>query len=134
MTRNLSRTGYLVVGASFGLAIALSCSDDSPSDADAAACDCPAAEPPLAGRFMVVRSTSMLPPMALGGADASCPVGATLVTGSCFGSDGGVQVPLLSAGTVVGDTDFSSWSCQWNNTTASEIEAVATVKCLMPAQ
>ncbi len=83
---------------------------------------------------MVIRNSNMLPPMQLGAASATCPVGSTLVTGSCYGSIGALQVPLLSAGTSSGDTDFLGWSCVWNNTTASEIEAVATVKCLMPAQ
>ena len=53
MGDNVERTKGLMTlaaGVGVGIALVLSCGDDSPGDADAAVCDCPAAEAPLAGR------------------------------------------------------------------------------------
>src|ERR1041384_5577693 len=71
------------VGAAFGVGFVLSCSDNSPRRTDAATCDCPASEPPLAGRFVTASSQSTVPPNMEFPAGLGCPAGSQLITGSC---------------------------------------------------
>ena len=66
-----------------GVLLVVACGDDSPGDADAATCDCPAAEPPLAGRITVVHGTRLIPANGADLAEAVCPMGATLLGGGC---------------------------------------------------
>lgn len=86
----------LLTGAMAGIAFILSCGDnlsvnanadaavDAPKTPDAApTCDCPAAEPPLSGRFVVVSNTATIPPNTPGGQSVVCPEGSQLISGSC---------------------------------------------------
>jgi hypothetical protein len=50
---------------------------------DAATCDCPAAEPPLAGRFVVVSQTRTIPANDFNISSVVCPGGSQLISGSC---------------------------------------------------
>src|SRR5512144_393575 len=78
----------LMTGAIFGVAAVLSCSNDSPRRSDAATCDCPASEPPLAGRIIfqddiVTMGPANGPENGEGFAGLVCPPGTQLLSGSC---------------------------------------------------
>jgi hypothetical protein len=115
-----------------GMAITLSCSDDSPGDADAAVCDCPAAEPPITAQRMV-RETSN--PLSITAGTSSGPAIACsrgiAVSGSCDLEMNAMrsQFRLVEAGLH----DSNGWSCRWYNGGATDATATATVVCLVPA-
>src|SRR5688500_2286149 len=85
--RIATSVGSLAMGMLIGISLVLSCGDGSPGKVDAAACDCPAAEPPLAGRILVVDQTQTIPGNSLGGQGAECPQGALRLSGSCTTPD-----------------------------------------------
>ena len=124
-----------VSGLCAGIAVMLSCSDDAPSSADAATCDCDPAEPPLAGRTMIVASTTTS--IAMGNfatVSASCPNGAMLLSGSCTGPNGALPATMQLA--LAGFTPAGSegWLCTWTNNGTEAVEVVALAKCLLPPQ
>lgn len=130
--KKLNSLALLVVGAVGGIALIVACSDDSPSDADAAVCDCPAAEPPLTGRIVSVRQSG---PITIGGsgqAEATCPDGALVLGGGCE-----VEVPdptilLRETRIIRGGTE--RFRCLYSAdaaTTANNVTAEAI--CLTPA-
>lgn len=94
---HITRSVLLILsGAMAGIAFILSCGDnlsvkanadaaiDAPKAPDAApTCDCPAAEPPLSGRIVVVSNTRDIPPNFPGGTSVVCPEGSQLISGSC---------------------------------------------------
>lgn len=130
MLKNLA---LLVAGAAAATTFVIACSDDSPGDADAAVCDCPAAEPPLAGRITRVedRRTSMaLIPFAA----ANCPVTATLLGGGCFTEGNERLTPQLIMSGEPTAGMATTYSCQWRNSTMVEVTTVAFAICLNPAQ
>lgn len=106
---------------------------DGHGSADAATCDCPAAEPPLNGRIMVVQGTpASVPANSAAGATVDCPVGAQLLTGGCINVDNDAQTFLMQSYA----TDTRTWACTYSNR-RPDTQAVmvrATVTCLMPAQ
>ncbi len=122
----------VLAGAVAAAAFIVACSDDSPGDADAAVCDCPAAEPPLAGRVVRVEdrttgSFSVLVPTA------RCPSGATLLGGGCYTEGNESLTPrLIMSGEPSGGT--TAYGCRWSNTTMVEVTTVAYAICLVPAQ
>lgn len=121
-------------GALGATILVVACSDDSPGDADAAVCDCPAAEAPLAGRIMRVRgNTFNVPPD--GGSSfgvAGCPAGATLLGGGCM-QDGFDDSELLL--TEAGTTDNGlGYECHWRNDNTVQFPVYAEAICLVPAQ
>src|SRR5215203_5938734 len=84
----------LLSGAISGVAFVISCGDnlhlsadaaiDAPKTIDAApVCDCPAAEPPLAGRFVVFSQLLTIAGNDTGVQGVPCPVGMQLISGSC---------------------------------------------------
>lgn len=124
----------VLAGAALATGLILACSDDSPRDADAAMCDCPATEPPLAGR--IVESTQLITIAANGGGSnaAGCPAGATLLGGGCT-----IEVAGAGVGTI---TQYESgprnaggpgYSCQWTSTIPNASMGKATAICLVPA-
>ncbi|MBP9899755.1 MAG: hypothetical protein KBF28_15355 [Gemmatimonadales bacterium] len=123
-----------VAGFVAGVSFILACSDDAPSSADAAACDCPAAEPPLAGRIMAVAAETGLAPMGTGAPVADCPAGAMLLGGGCtrVGASSVVEGTLSTAGPFGGGS--SAWICEWTSTSTEAQQVRATAYCLMPAQ
>lgn len=125
-----------LAGAFAATATTLACSDDSPPDADAAECDCPAGEPPLAGRLMKVRGLdSSLPADSPGGASADCPDGATLISGGCIlVEDGGgpPQARLMSSGADA--VRPTAWACAWRSGPGFAATVHAEALCLLPAQ
>jgi len=119
----------VVAGAIAGIAFVLSCSDDSPHSADAAVCDCPAAEPPLADRIVQVEAPATVPPMDEEGGGVICPTGAIALGGGCAASTGAVPEIIVQQ-SIPGDL---GWSCSWRNPTNQPIAVRAIVRCLKPA-
>lgn len=129
--KQLSLPVALVVGAAFGVAAVVACSDDSPGDADAAACDCPASEPPLANRVVRVRATIAVPAMGSAGQGVSCATGATLLSGGCRTMDHNINVFLTEAGPTEGGGQ--GYSCDWKSMSPLPETGIAEAICLMPA-
>ena len=119
-----------------GVALIVACADDSPGDVDAAdapvSCDCPAAEPPLAGRITRVRGDSVLPPNSGGVAVAFCPTGAAALGGAC-------EIQILDDNVVLMSTSFTpgdapGYRCDWTTGGATMARTgTAEVVCLLPA-
>jgi hypothetical protein len=114
-----------------GIVLVLSCSDDAPGDADAAVCDCPAAEPPLPGRVTVVESTTTIPAGARAGQFAECPTGSIVLTGGCSGVDSIMQPDVVLQYSRPGAPQ-AGWSCGWRNDSAAAVELKAIAHCLNP--
>ena len=125
------------VGAAFGVGFVLSCSDDSPRRTDAATCDCPASEPPLAGRFVTASSQTTIPPSMESGAEVSCPAGSQFITGSCttamFNDPKVVDLVLLASGFFDDPPAIpTGWTCLYKNNGATPVNVKATAICLKP--
>lgn len=123
-----------ISGAVASLTLVIACSDDSPGDVDAAVCDCPAAEPPLAGRITAVTDTNPITAGLTGATSVLCPVGATVLGGAC---DVMTDDPLIQVqeSAFVRGAQQQGYRCNWsaldatvNNT--GKVEAI----CLVPAQ
>jgi hypothetical protein len=125
--------GSLTMGMLIGICLVLSCGDDSPGNVDAAACDCPAAEPPLAGRIMVVDQTQIIPGNSRGGQGAGCPQGSLRLSGSCTTPDiNPLRDITLEQSGFYSDTP-RSWTCLFKNNEATPVTIKASVVCLIPA-
>jgi len=123
----------IVSGAVLATSLILACSDDSPSDADAAACDCPAAEAPLVDRLVTIRGLDdTLPANARSGAIASCAAGSTLITGHCLIVDS-AGTPPNAALREFGPLDALRWGCSWDNFNGGSAVIHAEAVCLVPA-
>jgi len=120
-----------LAGAALACVLILSCGNDSPGSADAATCDCPAAEPPLSGRIVRVTETVALAAQDIGGTGASCAAGATLLGGGCALQTLDDRVTVSYTSPDVGGAE--SWTCSWNNPTTDANTGIATAICLMPA-
>ena len=120
-------------GACFGVALVVACSDDSPGDADAAVCDCPAAEAPLAGRIVSVRAQGNITANGGGAASAQCAVGGTILGGSCEQMSLDAQVVLLAARIDRTTPTAPVFVCEWWNSGSTAGLAFAEAICLMPA-
>jgi hypothetical protein len=130
--RIASSVVLLLSGMLAGVVLVLSCGDDSPSRADAATCDCPAAEPPLAGRLVRVNQTVVIDPGTSGYQGAGCPTGSVLVSGSCTNStSSGPDLTLQQSGFI--RDDQQGWDCFFKNNSASPVTVKVTAICLMPA-
>lgn len=113
-----------------GAVLVIACSDDSPGDADAAVCDCPAAEPPVAGRIQWVTVDVTVNAMAAESANANCPPGAKLLGGGC-GRNGVLGVDVYSAWPFdFGDVE--SFVCEWRSNRTDAAMQTATAICLLP--
>ena len=123
----------VTTGLAVGVILLLSCADDAPGQADAAACQCPAAEPPLAGRIQRVTNTSTILANDDGGVNAGCPDGALIIGGACATSpEAGVYNVVLQ---YSHQSDSGRvWVCRFHNNEAMPIDIRASVYCLVPAQ
>jgi hypothetical protein len=128
----LARTTLLFVsGAVAGIALVLSCGDGSPRAVDAAdggACNCPAAEPPLAGRIVEVEQMTTIPALDEGVGGAVCPSGAIVLSGGCanlLGQTSQILVEETSPGDI-------GWNCNWRNPSNAPIQVRSIVRCLKP--
>ena len=121
------------LGLAAGLSLALSCSGDDASGADAqSACTCDPAEPPLAGRVQQFESapTTVVAGTTAGTA-ASCAGGIAL-GGGCYqtGNLQNTDLAIQISGKPKDGTDL--WNCNWRNSGTADATAVAFVICLMP--
>lgn len=123
-----------LAGAAFAAALVIACSDDSPSDADAAVCDCPAAEPPLQGRITAVVVPVTIPANSGAGTGALCPTGATLLGGGCRLPNDDAAVLLSEAGPNRMSPSQPGYDCYWVSASATARTGEAEAICLMPAQ
>jgi hypothetical protein len=128
----------VLAGALGATAFVVACSDDSPTTADAAVCDCPASEPPLAGRIMRVRGDDVsLAPDGLRVAAAQCPAGAILLNGWCDEVQESGTRPTIAV-TSVGASSVrpNEWSCVYKSYSTAGPNTIvhAEAVCLMPAQ
>lgn len=130
-----------IAAAIAGALIVVACSDDSPHDADAAVCDCPAAEPPVtAARIHRVETINVsVPPNGFGNPIVDCPASEVPISGGCeivVDNSAGRMVLMEShpfSNVAGGPT--TSWRCSFKNdggTGAAEVRAIAL--CLAPAQ
>ena len=121
-----------LVGITIGIGLVLSCSDDSPTRADAASCECPASEPPLAGRIVSVTSMATGAGSADVGPGASCPDGAVLLSGGCFVANFQGQDVTLRVSAP--GTSGTGWNCDFRNNGTTPVEVGAVARCLKQAQ
>lgn len=126
----------VLFGATIATGLLISCSDDSPRDVDAAVCDCPAAESPIPGRVMRIRGQDdVLAANGVARGIATCPAGATLITGWCGSVNmAGTppQLALVQAGAEPSQPGV--WQCDWQNYNGGSATVHAEVVCLMPPQ
>ena len=134
-----------------GIALVLSCGDnlsikanadaaiDAPKAPDAALeCDCPAAEPPLANRWVVSSTLRPLGPNEASATGIYCPPGARPISGSCTVDSlyPNKDVILRESGFISGySSEFGmGWNCSFRNKEPTEeITYKVTVLCLKPA-
>jgi hypothetical protein len=128
----------LAVGAAFGVAFILSCSDGSPHKVDAGTCDCPASEPPLTGRFVTVTSGPSAPiaPGAIGPVGVTCPVGSQFISGSCTTAALNplpANLQLMEAGYFDDPPSLpTGWNCEFLNNGPTPVTVTARALCLKP--
>ena len=96
-----------------------------------AACECPAAEPPLAGRITRVRTTVAIAPNDFGTTGSACPAGATILGGSCRLMSGNRSISLTEAGIDVGGA--TGYLCFWSSTSNQPDTGIVEAICLLPA-
>jgi hypothetical protein len=135
----------LVTGAASGVAFVLSCGDNLSvkANADAAidaakapdaapTCDCPPAEPPLAGRFVVVSNTETIAANDFGTQSALCPAGSQLISGSCT-QDLLNPIPNLTLRQSGFFEAFpTEWWCSFRNNEPFPVTIRVSVICLKP--
>lgn len=122
---------YILIGATAATTLVLACSDDSPADADAAVCDCPAAEPPVPARIVTIRSVDqVVTANGAGGIGVACPTASKFLSGGCYVDAPGVNdLQLHSFGKVA---DQESFGCTWFSHHAADQTVHAEVTCLVP--
>ncbi|MBK9031547.1 MAG: hypothetical protein IPL61_09465 [Myxococcales bacterium] len=130
----------LTAGTIVGVTIVVACSDDSPGDADAAVCDCPAAEAPItASRVHRVDGDGTAGVNGVTFVAAVCPVGELFLSGSCYidvdNTAREVFVQTAGATPAAADQEARAWECHFQN---DSLTATATVRaqalCLRPLQ
>jgi len=127
----IKQMALLSIGAAFGIGMVLSCGDSSPPRADAATCDCPSSEPPIANRLVVVTSPiSTIAAGAQGGAGVMCPQGAQFLSGTCT-PEFETEVRDLTLQQFGFNAQFS-WVCNFKNNEATDVRVKATALCLKP--
>jgi hypothetical protein len=138
----LRTLAVLVLGVAAGVAFVVAC-DDKPSvpDADAAACDCPSAEPPVPGRVQRFYQT----------ADVAGPGGSytqtlaaycnnsvggpgILLGGGCYVKNNTPGIYVTGAPEGIPGNEDPGFLCQVNNTTvmSGQDQIIAVAICLMP--
>lgn len=121
-----------ISGAVLACALILSCSDDSPTEADAqVACDCPSAEPPLAGRIVRVTQTVAIPAQGSAIVNANCSENALLIGGGCRVDQSNPGITLSNSAPEP-DPNIEGFFCVWNNPGVANT-GIATAICLTPA-
>ena len=122
----------------------LSCGDNWHLGADAAvdtsdpidaapACACPAAEPPLADRFVVVNQFAIAASNDIGYQGARCPDGSLLISGSCTTDQLNPVRNVTLQQTGIFDAPPSAWNCSFRNNDPTPVTIRVSVYCLKPA-
>lgn len=130
----IARSFILVLAGLFaGVALVVSCSADSPSNADADTCNCPAAEPPIIGRITVVDAFQTIAANSTGGQGVECPERSVLLSGSCTTDTVNPlrDVTLSQSGFYDAGRE---WNCEFKNNEATPVRIKVSVRCLAPAQ
>lgn len=123
----------LSTGTAFGIGMVLSCGENSPQHSDAATCDCPASEAPIAGRATTIEGDLVsIGPGAQGLAAIACDPGMQFLSGSCTAAIHPVfdDITLQQAGF---DKATSAWFCVFKNNKAVAVQVKASVLCLKPS-
>ena len=122
----------LSVGAVFGVGMVLSCGDNAPRSLDAATCDCPASEPPIAARLVVIEGVPRtIEAGAQGGAGAACPTGFQFLSGTCT-NDPPTSIEDITLQQFGFDKGNFGWLCDFKNNKTVPVSVKATVLCLKP--
>jgi hypothetical protein len=120
------------IGAAFGVGMVLSCSDGSPHRSDAATCDCPASEAPIAGRVVIVDgSLRTLQAGELGGASVGCMPGMQFLSGSCSNADPTAPEDITITQFGVDRATFN-YGCVFKNNKTVPVQVRASAVCLRP--
>lgn len=106
----------------------------STQHASTPSCDCPPAEPPLAGRFVEVRELRLIQAKGTGVQDVLCPAGSYLISGSCSTDyDTAIYNVTLRESRHIGAPP-NGWHCSWvNNETMTALNFRVAAICLNPA-
>lgn len=134
----------LMLGAALGITLFFSCGDNLRVSADAAIdapkmtdaipnCDCPATEPPLAGRFVMFSNRRDIPPNDFMIEDSYCPPGSKLITGSCTQSLPAPYSRLTLEQSGFFEDDSNDWVCWFRNHENTTVTIRTSVICLIPA-
>jgi hypothetical protein len=132
----------VLAGTAAGIALVMSCGDDAPTHADAAVdghaadapkCDCPASEPPIAGRVVIVTQPQTIAANSRGGQGAACPVGSQLLSGSCTTETGGTVRDVILEQSGFYDANPRDWHCFFRNNEATPVTIKVSLICLTPA-
>lgn len=124
-------------GGFFSLTLLLSCDDGSPSDVDAAVCDCLPSEAPLMGRIQnferdwTVPPANMAPTFGRQTGGSECPAGGVLLSGGCAAAVGAVPDIAIIASHPEGT---NGWGCSWKNFSNESVPVRGIARCLMPVQ
>jgi len=140
----------LMTCADSGIVLVLSCGDnlsvkasadaaiDAPQAPDTTpTCDCPAAEPPLANRWVEYGGIHVLDPDAEGNTTVYCKENERLISGGCA-----VLAPLPYQDVILRESGFVdagtidlrlAWRCSFRNTGTIQIYYRITAMCLKPA-
>jgi hypothetical protein len=124
---------YAFSGAVAGIAFVLACGDDDPAPADAAdagACMCPAAEPPIAGRVVQREQRESIGRITRGSVGAACEAGETLLSGTCRLAETGTDTRGVTLEAF--EADGALWRCRWFNDNDREYTMITTALCLVP--
>lgn len=123
---------HLSIGAAFGIGMVLSCGDESPHRSDAAACDCPPSEAPIAGRLVVFEGETRT--IAAGDQDGTsvmCPLGTQFLSGTCTAIDPTVLEDITVQQFGFDKTSFT-WFCSFKNNKLTAVQVKTSVLCLKP--
>lgn len=104
---------------------------DAPTALDAApACNCPAAEPPLAGRFFIVSKFNKIPGNNFDLVGAACPAGSQVISGSCTQDLLNPYRNLTLQQSGFFEIAAAEWVCWFRNNSSDEVTVRASVICL----
>lgn len=124
----------LLSGIAIGIALTLSCGNDSPGHADAAACDCSGLEPSIPGRIITADDIEVIPAGGRGALNPECPQGGVRLSGSCTVDVAGSarNVTLEQSGFEKGFGAGRDWLCLFKNNEIDPVTVRGSVICLMP--
>lgn len=114
-----------------GIVLMISCDDDSPGTADAATCDCAAAEPPIPGRIKRFSNTGVIAPGEVSAESTGCPEGSLILSGMCTNDPvtTGADLTLQQSGS---SDAGQNWICWFKNNSGAPLTVKVTAICLMP--